>query len=281
MRAAGRVGRTVVLRLRFDDFSRATRSHTLPHATAHTETILATARGLLAVAMPLIEARGLTLVGVAVANLENDLPISSCCRSTVAAAAPRRGARRGARAVRVDGDHAGRAARARPGAVGAAAPRLTRFVWMPPPARTPEQRKHDTLQRLEHDVDAWIATADGDSETPYLVPLSFLWDGGTVLVATLAASPTGRNLQATGKARVGIGPTRDVVLIEGTVDAVPATEIPAEVGDAFAAKTGFEPRALAGPYLYFRIRPQRIQAWREANELAGRELMRDGEWLVA
>jgi hypothetical protein len=152
---------------------------------------------------------------------------------------------------------------------------------MPPPARTPEQRKHDTLQRLEHDVDAWIATADGDSGTPYLVPLSFLWDGGTVVVATLAASPTARNLQATGRARVGIGPTRDVVLIEGTVDAVPATEIPAEVGDAFAAKTGFEPRALAGPYLYFRIRPQRLQAWREANELAGRELMRDGEWLVA
>jgi DNA polymerase-4 len=72
MRAAGRIGRTVVLRLRFDDFARATRSHTLPHATAHTQTILATARGLLATAVPLIERRGLTLVGVAVANLEND-----------------------------------------------------------------------------------------------------------------------------------------------------------------------------------------------------------------
>jgi DNA polymerase IV len=72
MRAAGRVGRTVVLRLRFDDFSRATRSHTLPGATARTETILATARGLLATATPLIESRGLTLVGVAVANLDDD-----------------------------------------------------------------------------------------------------------------------------------------------------------------------------------------------------------------
>jgi DNA polymerase-4 len=72
MRAAGRVGRTVVLRVRFGDFSRATRSHTLPQATAHTETILATARGLLAAAMPLIERQGLTLVGVAVANLDDD-----------------------------------------------------------------------------------------------------------------------------------------------------------------------------------------------------------------
>jgi DNA polymerase-4 len=72
MRAAGRVGRTVVLRLRFADFSRATRSHTLAQPTAHTETVLATARGLLAAAMPTIERRGLTLVGVAVANLEDD-----------------------------------------------------------------------------------------------------------------------------------------------------------------------------------------------------------------
>jgi DNA polymerase IV len=72
MRGAGRVGRTVVLRLRFRDFSRATRSHTLPHATAHTQTILATARGLLAAAMPMIERQGITLVGVAVANLEDD-----------------------------------------------------------------------------------------------------------------------------------------------------------------------------------------------------------------
>jgi DNA polymerase-4 len=71
MRAAGRVGRTVVLRLRFADFSRATRSHTLPHATANTETILVTARALLAIAAPMIERRGITLVGVAVSNLED------------------------------------------------------------------------------------------------------------------------------------------------------------------------------------------------------------------
>ncbi|MDQ5821520.1 MAG: DNA polymerase IV, partial [Actinomycetota bacterium] len=75
MRAAGRVGRTVVLRLRFDDFTRATRSHTLPWATAETHTILATARGLLAASMPMIERQGLTLIGVAVANLENDRAI--------------------------------------------------------------------------------------------------------------------------------------------------------------------------------------------------------------
>lgn len=72
LRAARRVCRTVVLRLRFDDFTRATRSHTLFQATAHTQTIMATARGLLAAAMPTIERRGITLVGMSVANLEND-----------------------------------------------------------------------------------------------------------------------------------------------------------------------------------------------------------------
>jgi DNA polymerase IV len=71
MRAAGRVGRTVVLRLRFDDFSRATRSHTLPRATAHTGTILETTRRLLATAMPTIERDGITLVGISVANLDD------------------------------------------------------------------------------------------------------------------------------------------------------------------------------------------------------------------
>jgi len=71
MRAAGRVGRTVVLRMRFDDSSRATRSHTLPRATAQTETILRVVRALLREAQPMIDAQGLTLVGVAVANLDD------------------------------------------------------------------------------------------------------------------------------------------------------------------------------------------------------------------
>jgi DNA polymerase-4 len=75
LRAAHRVCRTVVLRLRFDDFSRATRSHTLPEATAETPTILATGRGLLAAAMPLIRANGITLIGLTFASLQNDSAI--------------------------------------------------------------------------------------------------------------------------------------------------------------------------------------------------------------
>jgi DNA polymerase IV len=75
MRAAHRVGRTVVLRLRFDDFTRATRSYTLPGATAETNAILTTTRWLLRSALPKVERDGLTLVGISVANLENDCPL--------------------------------------------------------------------------------------------------------------------------------------------------------------------------------------------------------------
>ncbi|WP_298566519.1 pyridoxamine 5'-phosphate oxidase family protein [Streptomyces luteogriseus] len=147
------------------------------------------------------------------------------------------------------------------------------------PVRSAEQRKRDTLHRLDHDVDAWVATADGASGMPYLVPLSFLWNGSYLLFATPASSPTGRNLAASGRARVGIGPTRDVVLIEGTVETVQPGELTEQDAELFAAKTGFDPRRLATPYLYFRVVPQRVQAWREADELDGRELMRDGRWL--
>jgi DNA polymerase-4 len=69
LRGAGRLCRTVVVRLRFDDFARATRSHTLPQPTARTETLLATARGLLAASLPEIERRGITLIGLSLTNL--------------------------------------------------------------------------------------------------------------------------------------------------------------------------------------------------------------------
>ncbi|MFI0370067.1 DNA polymerase IV [Actinomadura sp. 1N219] len=72
LRKARRVCRTVTLRLRFEDFARATRSHTLPQATADTERILETARDLLAAAAPLIQSRGLTLIGLSLANLHDD-----------------------------------------------------------------------------------------------------------------------------------------------------------------------------------------------------------------
>jgi hypothetical protein len=145
--------------------------------------------------------------------------------------------------------------------------------------RSRAQRRRDTEHRLAHDVDLWVASASAGG-APYLVPLSFDWDGEALLLATPAASPTGRNLAATRSARLGLGHTRDVSMIEGEVEVLELGALPSQQGDRFAARTGFDPRAEATPYRWFRVSPRRIQAWREVDELRDRELMRDGRWLI-
>jgi hypothetical protein len=145
--------------------------------------------------------------------------------------------------------------------------------------RSRAERRRDTEYRLTHDVDLWVASASADG-APYLVPLSFDWDGEALLVATPTDSPTGRNLAATRAVRLGLGHTRDVSMIDGEVEVLEIDALPQQRGDRFAARTGFDPRAPATPYRWFRISPRRIQAWREVNELPDRELMRDGRWLV-
>ncbi|WP_351233225.1 pyridoxamine 5'-phosphate oxidase family protein [Streptomyces sp. NPDC002133] len=144
--------------------------------------------------------------------------------------------------------------------------------------RTFDERRKDTLTRFETDVDVWVSTADGTG-VPCLVPLSFLWDGETFLLSTARGNPTARNLDANGRARLAFGGTRDVVLVEGTSTTVEVADLGDGEGDAFAAKTGFEPRDIRSSYPYFRITPVWIQAWREVNEIAGRDLMKDGRWL--
>ena len=139
--------------------------------------------------------------------------------------------------------------------------------------RSREQRRADTLRRLENDVDVWVATASGDE--PCLVPLSFHWDGAAFYLSTLDTNPTARNLAANGRVRLTLGETRDVVLVEGAATVV--TPAP-EVVTAFAARTGFDPSKLAR-YPYFRVVPVWIQAWREVNEIKDRDLMRDGRWI--
>ncbi len=108
--------------------------------------------------------------------------------------------------------------------------------------RSRAQRRRDTEHRLAHDIDVWVATASADG-APYLVPLSFDWDGEALLVATPAGSPTGKNLASGRGARLGLGPTRDVCLIEGEVEVLEIDALPQEQGDRFAERTGFDPRA--------------------------------------
>ncbi|TDV39704.1 pyridoxamine 5'-phosphate oxidase family protein [Actinophytocola oryzae] len=139
--------------------------------------------------------------------------------------------------------------------------------------RTRERRRADTLHRLTEDVDAWVATAGGD--VPCLVPLSFHWDGTALYLSTLDTNPTARNIVANGRVRLTLGETRDVVLVEGVASVV---DPPADVAEAFATRTGFDPRKLPR-YPFFRVEPRLVQAWREVNEIADRDLMRDGVWI--
>jgi hypothetical protein len=150
-------------------------------------------------------------------------------------------------------------------------------VGRPAPPRSRSQRKADTLEKLRTEVDLWVASASTDGQA-YLVPLSYHWDGSALTLATPRASPTAGNLIRTGWARVALGPTRDVVIIEGHVEAIPIGTSP-ELEEEHARAAGFDPRNLSEEYIYLRITPQEIQAWREDNELRSRQLMRRGEWL--
>lgn len=146
------------------------------------------------------------------------------------------------------------------------------------PPRTPEQRKTDTLARFERDIDAWVASADAAGNA-YLIPLSFIWDGTAFTLATGETSLTTRNLTRAGRVRLAFGPTRDVVIVDGTVRTYSRETVPDAVAEAFAARH-WDARASRTRYTFFVVTPRRILAWREENELDGRELMRDGRWLA-
>ncbi len=124
----------------------------------------------------------------------------------------------------------------------------------------------------------WVATASPDGG-PYLVPLSLAWIDGRAVIALEAASLTARNLGSSGVARLAVGPTRDVALLDVALERSVGVDEDAALGEAYAAQADWDPRGLEG-YVYLVLRPTRIQAWREADELAGRVLMRDGTWLV-
>jgi Pyridoxamine 5'-phosphate oxidase len=144
--------------------------------------------------------------------------------------------------------------------------------------RSLEQRKSDSLHRLEADKDLWIASCDSAGH-PYLVPISFWWSGTHIFVATITTNPTGQNILETGRVRIALGHTRDVVLIDASAKLLSADEVKPEYGDAYAAKLAWDPRE-SKAYKFFEFEPLRVEAWRTLDEIAGRELMRDGKWLV-
>ena len=147
--------------------------------------------------------------------------------------------------------------------------------------RTRDQRRADTLAKLSAPAaDAWVATAAADAGG-YLVPLSLAWIDERVVLATEADSVTARNIISQGRARLGLGPTRDVVMIDAELEQVyDLNEVPADLGRRYAMQADWDPRESGDRMRFLVLRPQRIQAWREVDELPGRTLMRGGEWIT-
>ena len=146
-------------------------------------------------------------------------------------------------------------------------------------ARDRETRKADTLAMLATQaIDVWVATASA-AGAPYLVPVSLAWVDERVVIAVEASSVTARNLTASGEARLAVGPTRDLVMIDAVLEKAVDVAADEMLGAAYLAQADWDPRRSTG-YLFHVLRPIRVQAWREVNEIPGRTLMRDGTWLI-
>ncbi|MBQ0849376.1 pyridoxamine 5'-phosphate oxidase family protein [Streptomyces sp. BH-SS-21] len=145
------------------------------------------------------------------------------------------------------------------------------------PRRTPERRR-DTLQRLDTERDVWASTAHPE-HGPHQVPLWFRWDGHAVWMCTGAASVTVRNIRAEPRVRLALPDAFDVVLLQGEAECFPDDRVPPDAAEAFAEKFGWDPRAEEGPFVYVRVVPRTVRAWRGEPELRGRVVMRDGTWV--
>lgn len=127
-------------------------------------------------------------------------------------------------------------------------------------------------------VDVWVATAS-PAGAPHLVPLSLAWLGERAVIAVDHRSVTARNLSATGTARLAVGPTRDVVMMDAVLESAVDVGLDAGLGSAYVGQADWDPRLSSG-YVFLVLRPVRMQVWREANEMSGRTIMRDGTWLM-
>ena len=146
-------------------------------------------------------------------------------------------------------------------------------------ARDLQTRKADTLAMLATPaIDVWVATAS-TSGAPHLVPVSLAWVDERIVIAVEGKSVTARNLTASGEVRLAVGPSRDVTMIDVVLEKTVEVSADEALGTAYVAQADWDPRRDTG-YVFLVLRPVRVQAWREANEIAGRTLMRDGAWLV-
>lgn len=145
-------------------------------------------------------------------------------------------------------------------------------------ARSTEQRVKDSRAKLETAGDAWLATSGPAG--PHLVPLSLAWDSasGDLIFCTEQRSVTTRNIATEPAVRIGLGSTNDVLMIDGTARVTGPVQDDATSAAIFHESTGWDPRRDSGDWIFIRVTPSRMQAWRGVDEIANRTVMVDGIW---
>ena len=146
--------------------------------------------------------------------------------------------------------------------------------------RSVVQRKADVLAALRQNRDLWLATAGRDGR-PHLIAVSSWWDGSEIVIATTAGSRTARNLDATGLGRLALGSPDDVVVIDVRVGgSVSVQHADVRLAAGFPDAVGWTPADEGESWMFYRLSPVHVQAYRGYGELEGRHVMRDSRWLA-
>jgi Pyridoxamine 5'-phosphate oxidase len=151
---------------------------------------------------------------------------------------------------------------------------------LPPALRSLTQRREAALKLLQDNTNLWLATGS-DGHGAHLIPVAYVWDGTRLTMATFAHSRTTANLRAYPHARVAIGPTDHLTMIDGDVSLVDPADMDSDIADRYA-RISFDPRTwppTMPPLVYLRLVPTRVQAWNGFHEFTGRTVMAQGRWL--
>jgi general stress protein 26 len=144
--------------------------------------------------------------------------------------------------------------------------------------RKAAERVSDACERLARESDVWLATSS--EGRPWLVPLWFLWHANKIFLATSPASMTAKNIASHPAVRLAFQSTEDVLILDGTAEIHRASDVSDDMFVSYTAKySGSDPRTWDDAIIVA-VTPDRIQAWRNEDEIPGRVIMRRGQWVT-
>ena len=139
------------------------------------------------------------------------------------------------------------------------------------------QRILDTLEALDRQSECWISVSRANGSS-HMIPVSYVWDGERIVLATAENSVTVRSVNRSGRMRFSLPSTQDVVIIDASAMVVPLQKIDVTTHSLFRQTAGFDPERMKRPSVYILLTPERVHAWRTERELPGREIMTAGIW---